>query len=719
MSKRNSNRGIAMRWKRILGISVAVIVAVFVTAYIIASSYDYNKFKPRITELAKQYTGRDLTLGGDIELGLSLFPTLVVNDVAFQNASWGSRPQMAQVKRLEVQIALLPILQGDIHVSRLTVVDPEFLIEIDKSGKSNLEFDVVQKPEPEAVEDKAVDGKQDFLKFKEVQIKGGAVTYKDHQSGKTEAISIENLSLEAPEFGAPAGIDLKFTYNKTPFQIAGDFGQLAGILNPEEQWPLNLTITALGATVSIAGHITNIMEVEGIDFKLAVKGQDIANFQQFTGEPLPVKGPFDVAGHLTAPTLENFKISDISVLLGESRISGEIALNQTSPRPQIDAKFHSSKLDLRPFVKQDSSGSKTETKSKKSDTKRDKVLPAEPFDLQALDQVDAAVSFRADQILTHRIALDKFQLDVSLKNGHLIIKPLTTKIGGGDLAGSLDLLTKGNHANLTTKITAKKIDLGEMLKKLEITQDLDGVLDLTINLKGQGKSVAALMAGLNGDVVAILDEAQMPVKYLNLVGADITTSLLKIVNPFGKKIEIAQINCAVCDFNIKDGLAKSDVIMIDDPDKTLLSEGTVNLKTEALDFGIHTKPKEGLGTKETGKVSVSLSALTKPFKLGGTLANPSLGISPERAVKTVGSALLGPGSLASLFISVSSGKENPCAAALKIVGEGTPKTTAKSGKEKEQKGTSEKKEEEQKGTSEKKKEGLGTKIKKFFSTPKE
>ncbi len=258
------------------------------------------------------------------------------------------------------------------------------------------------------------------------------------------------------------------------------------------QWPLNLTIKAVGSTVSVAGYITNIMAVKGIDLKLTAKGSDIANFQQFTGEPLPVKGPFDVAAHLTAATLENLKISDIAILLGESRISGEIALHQISPRSQIDAKFHSPKLDLRPFTKQDGSGSKTETKTKKSEPKRNKIFSAEPFNLQALHQVDVAVSFRADQILAHRIALDKFYIDLSLKDGHLIIKPLTTHIGGGDLAGSLDLLTKGNNANLAAKITAKKINLGEMLKKLEISQDLDGVLDLNINLKGQGKSVAAL-----------------------------------------------------------------------------------------------------------------------------------------------------------------------------------------------------------------------------------
>ena len=113
-----------MRWKWILGIIVGVIIAVFATVFIIASTYDFNKFKPRIAALAKQYTGRELTLGGDIELGLSLFPTLVVNDVAFQNAAWGSSPQMAKVKRLEVQIDFLPILSGDIHISRLTVVNP-------------------------------------------------------------------------------------------------------------------------------------------------------------------------------------------------------------------------------------------------------------------------------------------------------------------------------------------------------------------------------------------------------------------------------------------------------------------------------------------------------------------------------------------------------------------------------------------------------------------
>ncbi|MBT8332649.1 MAG: AsmA family protein [Deltaproteobacteria bacterium] len=697
-----------MRWKWILGISIAVIMAVFVTAYIIASSYDVNKFKPRITQLAKEYTGRELTFGGDIELGLSLFPTLVVNDVAFQNASWGSRPQMAQIKRLEAQIALLPLLRGNLHIRRLTAENPDILIEIDKSGKPNFKFEIPREPEPKAVEEKGTGSGQYFPKLKKMEIEGGAITYKDHQRGRTEAIAIEKLRLESSRFGATVDVNLKFSLNKTPFEIRGELGQPSEIINPDEQWPLNITIETVGSTITLAGHITNITDVKGIDLKLAAKGPDIANFQQITGEPLPVKGPFDVAGHLTAPTLENLKMSDITVSLGESRINGEITFNQISPRSRINARFQSEKLDLRPFIKRDAGDSQTEIKTEQKQTQGNRVFSAEPFNLQGLHQVDAGVSFSADQILTHRLALDKFQIDLSLKKGHLSVKPLMTQIGRGDFSSSLDLLAKENHADLTATITAKKIDFGEMLKKLEIANDLDGVMDLDINISGQGKSVAALMAGLNGDIIAYMSQGRVPVDYLKLLSADITTGLFSIINPLEKKIDRASINCAVVDFNIQDGLARSDVIMIDDPEKTLLSKGTVDLKTEALDLAIYTKPKKGIGTKETGKLSLSLSQITKPFKLGGTLANPSLGISPERAITTAGQALLGPPGWASLLVSGSFDQEGQCAAALKIAGRSRPKTKAASGDIKEQ----------QKNGSKNQKEGVGSKIKNLFRKQK-
>ncbi|MFC1581154.1 AsmA family protein, partial [Thermodesulfobacteriota bacterium] len=97
-----------MRWKWVLGISAALILAVVVTVYIVLSSYDYNSLKPTITDAVRDATGRELTLGGDIALKIGPIPVLVVEDVTFQNASWGTSPEMARIKRFELQVRLFP-----------------------------------------------------------------------------------------------------------------------------------------------------------------------------------------------------------------------------------------------------------------------------------------------------------------------------------------------------------------------------------------------------------------------------------------------------------------------------------------------------------------------------------------------------------------------------------------------------------------------------------
>jgi uncharacterized protein involved in outer membrane biogenesis len=294
--------------------------------------------------------------------------------------------------------------------------------------------------------------------------------------------------------------------------------------------------------------------------------------------------------------------------------------------------------------------------------------------------------------------MDNLKTTINLKNGHLKVKPLLANIGGGKLATEINLLAKANTATIETKIDVDQVDLGKMLKELEISEALDGRLDLDINLKSRGNSVAAIMAGLNGDVIGVIGEGKIPVHYLNLVGADLQTSMLKLLNPLQEKEEVAKVNCLVSDFHIKNGLAKNDILIIDTPRMTIIGMGQIDLKTEKLDFGIKPQPKEGLGTKETGKFSISLKELTNLFRLSGTLANPSLGISSEETLKSVGktgfAVLTGPAGIAKLFISGSSGSENPCATALEIAAKGpaaikvedTKKKGAKKPVEKKEKG---------------------------------
>ena len=108
-----------MRVKWILIIGAALVVAAIIAVLIVVSGYDYNKLKPAVARAVMGATGRELTMAGDVRLDIGFRPGLYVEDVSLQNASWGSRPRMAEVKRFEVQVALLPLIGGKIDVRKL------------------------------------------------------------------------------------------------------------------------------------------------------------------------------------------------------------------------------------------------------------------------------------------------------------------------------------------------------------------------------------------------------------------------------------------------------------------------------------------------------------------------------------------------------------------------------------------------------------------------
>ena len=138
-----------MRWKWILAVIGLLFVALIVILYVIMVTFDFNKLKPKIAQAAREATGRELTLGGDFKVAIGFSPSISVDKVDFQNAPWGSRPEMVKVKRLEIQIALLPLIRREIQFKRLILVEPDILVETDRSGKSNLEFKTAEKPKAE------------------------------------------------------------------------------------------------------------------------------------------------------------------------------------------------------------------------------------------------------------------------------------------------------------------------------------------------------------------------------------------------------------------------------------------------------------------------------------------------------------------------------------------------------------------------------------------
>src|SRR3990172_8670712 len=199
-----------MGLKRVFEILAGLAVLTAVVVYIVITSYDYNRLKPYITSAVYDATGRTLTLGGDIGIEVSFTPKLIVEDVSFQNAPWGTIPEMASVRRLEAQVALLPLIGGVVEVKRLILVEPEILIETDPSGKkgSNLEVTPPVKEEE----------------------KGPAA--RDAPSGKSHAVGLDLLEAGTTGIESPVKFTIKGDYNDTGFELSGNTGPLTALVDP-------------------------------------------------------------------------------------------------------------------------------------------------------------------------------------------------------------------------------------------------------------------------------------------------------------------------------------------------------------------------------------------------------------------------------------------------------------------------------------------------------
>jgi uncharacterized protein involved in outer membrane biogenesis len=263
---------------------LALLVISGITVYVILSSYDFNDLKPEIAQAVKDATGRELTLKGDIDLKISLTPALVVEDVAFQNAPWGSRPDLATIKRVEVEVSLLPLLSGDLELNRLVVVEPDILIETDKTGRSNLEFEKPQ-PEESAAGKAESSGKsgssgqssqtgkvppagdkgleQQAVWIKELSIVKALLQLKDGQSGQKAELQLDELLAGAQSMRSPLNFSMKGKYNRKDFEYKGQVGALAGLTRAGEPFPIKINGVLAGTEINLDGKIRDMQAGRG------------------------------------------------------------------------------------------------------------------------------------------------------------------------------------------------------------------------------------------------------------------------------------------------------------------------------------------------------------------------------------------------------------------------------------------------------------------------
>lgn len=648
-----------LRTLRTLGVALLVLMLVLAVAFAaVVSTIDVNRYKGLIAQKVTEATGRTLEIQGELRLTfLSLAPSVQVEGVSLANAPWGSAPRMVALRRLEAQVALLPLLRRQVHVKRLILVEPEILLETDPKGRRNWDFF----PEKRERSPAGNGGSVSAFHMTKVHVKGGRFTYRDATSGRTTALRIDRLSILARSLDGPLRLEAKGVYNQAPIQAKVALGSLTALLG-NATLPLTATVKVSGAELTVEGSVARPHEGGGIALAVAFRTDSLQRLSRLAGQSLPPRGPI----RLTAKVSEEnrtFRVRDLRATVGKSDLAGEFTL-ALDGRPRLSGRLVSRLLDLADLL--------PPTADEPADPRR--LFPEAPLPVAGLRAFDAHLSLAVERLRAGGVALEQVGLAVTLRDGRLASGPLRARLAGGAVAGDLTLDARQTPARFTTRLDGRQVDVGRLLEEAGRKNILSGgKTDASLELRGGGDTLRTVLARLDGHILVTMGEARIENSAVERLGADLVTGLARTLNPFASKEAYTHLQCGVLRLDVKDGVATTDRGFAAETRKiNMAGSGAVNLGTEELDVALRPEAREGLG--------IGAGSLAPLVRVRGTLAAPKLQLTPEGLVKV--SASLGAAVATGGISLLAQGllqrtDDSPCATAL---GQTARARTAPSGK---------------------------------------
>jgi AsmA protein len=192
----------------LLGLGALVVVAI-AGAAVFALTFDPNRYKADIERLAKEQTGRTLSIKGDIKL--AFWPSLGAQVAGVSFSEKSSPEPFVSFDSAHASVKLLPLLGGQTIVDSVSLSGFKARIVKGKDGRFNFS-DLVEsgakKSEPRKAETKAAPVVFDIGS---VSIERASITYSDLQAGQEYAL--EDLKLKTGRIAekTPSKIELTAT----------------------------------------------------------------------------------------------------------------------------------------------------------------------------------------------------------------------------------------------------------------------------------------------------------------------------------------------------------------------------------------------------------------------------------------------------------------------------------------------------------------------------
>ena len=497
-------------------------------------------------------------------------------------------------------------------------------------------------------------------RFGSLQVVSGTLRYRDVplaiDAEARLSLADSSLGASSPALAASgttatvqpnSGLQVKASghYRELPLKIElASSGVLPWVADDSVKVPVPLTLNATvgRANLVFKGSATDALNLGGLNGRFSVKGPSLAAVGDPVGVTLPTTGAFRTEGRLVKQAnIWRVVIDDATV--GSSRMNGAFSFDAGRSVPMLSGRLKGSRLllaDLGPAlgttaataaapatampVAAAASGASTrrgaEPKPKpkpvaKTAKARGKVLPDRPFDLAALRAMDANVLIDISDVDLNTRLLEPLRPlhgHLQLSGGVLTLRDLDARTADGRLTGALRLDGRGSQAIWNADVRWEGVRLERWVRQTRsdgAPPYVSGRLNGQASLQGQGRSTAEILASLKGRTRTQLRDGAVSHLAIEAAGLDLAQSLGVLI----KGDDALPVQCAVADLQVEGGVFRPRLMVLDTTDSAVWVDGSLSLKTEALDLRAVVSPKD-----------FSPLTLRTPLRVRGSFANPEV-----------------------------------------------------------------------------------------------
>jgi uncharacterized protein involved in outer membrane biogenesis len=430
----------------------------------------------------------------------------------------------------------------------------------------------------------------------------------------------------------------------------------------------------------IDGTLGEPPTLEGTNLDIRAAGPDLSLISDLVGLPPLPDEPFEVSAHFDGSS-DQFRMHRFALRVGRSDLAGELRADLRGDKPDLEGEFTSERFNVAELFRgeeekeEEKEQEEKEEEEEEEETERgdELLLSDEPLDLELLEELDADVRWTVGEAIDSQAALGSIVLGAHLLDGRFTLDPATAEGHGGTYSGTLTLepVEQGYRLHATGTADQARLSL------LEYSGDPSEIapVDLELELTGQGRSLHEIAASASGRLMYEQGEGRLDNSALNAITADPLSKTYVALNPFTKSEPYTQLECTVALIEMSDGIAQIGPVAMRTDKMVMLGKGQIDFETERLKLDWATKPRKGVG--------LSASTITNAYvKLGGTLSDPQIEISPLRAAREAGATVM-TGGLWLLYKSVFNrvtAERKVCKRARNVVEKRTAKADKKQGR---------------------------------------